>query len=354
MQSITRYSGNPILKPGDVTPSGRDMNVQGIFNCGAVKFGDEYILLCRVAESIRGEGGYIRIPLLSAASGYRAVIGESYQRDSPLYDFSDSRAIRRVGEHKIFRLTTLSHFRLARSTDGRHFTLDSVPCIFPEGSAEEWGIEDPRITEIGGVFYITYSSIGSTGVTVSLISTIDFRTYDRHGVILPPTNKDAALFPAKIGGKYWMLHRPVPSDIGELNIWIANSDNLVDWGGHRMIYSPDKGNEWEASRVGVGPSPILTERGWLAMYHGVDKNSVYSAGLLLLDREDPWKVLAKTGQPFFSPEASYEKEGFFPDVVFPCGLIPNGTGLLIYYGAADNTICLAETNWNTIWKALEE
>lgn len=354
MQSITRYSGNPILKPGDVMPSDSNMKVEGIFNCGAVKFGDEYVLLCRVAESIIGGGENLLIPVLSADSGYREVVVESYRRDSPLYDFSDSRVIRRRGEHKILRLTTLSHFRLARSSDGHHFSLDSVPCIFPEGYGEEWGIEDPRITEIEGIFYVTYSSISSNGVTVSLISTTDFRAYSRHGVILPPTNKDAALFPAKIGGKYWILHRPVPSDIGELNIWIAHSETLADWGGHRMIYSPNKSDEWESSRVGVGPPPVLTERGWLVMYHGVNKKSVYSAGLLLLDRDDPSKVLAKAKRPFFSPEASYEKEGFFPDVVFPCGLIPTGAGLLIYYGAADKTTCLAETSWNNIWRAFDE
>ena len=353
-QSIRRYSGNPILKPEDVVPSGIEMKVEGIFNCGAAKLGDDYLLLCRVAESAIGNGDYLRLPVLSKETGYRDVSVESYRRDSPLYDFTDSRAIRLKGDHKTFRLTSLSHFRLARSSDGRNFCLDSEPCIFPEGVFEEWGIEDPRITEIGGIFYITYSSISSNGVTASLISTTDFRTYSRHGVILPPTNKDAALFPAKIREKYWILHRPAPSDIGGMNIWIAHSDNITDWGGHKMIYAPNKDDEWESSRVGVGPSPVLTERGWLVMYHGVDKNSVYSAGLLLLDSDEPSKVLAKTKRPFFSPEAAYEKDGFFPDVIFPCGLISVESGLLIYYGATDNTICLAETSWKNIWGALYE
>ena len=354
MNGMTRSSINPILSPEDVTPSAPGFRVIGIFNCGTVRYDNEVLLLCRVAESVKKqEHGKISIPVLSEKSDYCKLVVESFSIDDPQYSFHDSRSIRRKDSGRIERLTSISHFRLARSPDGINFILDRDPCLFPSGLLEEWGMEDPRITFIEGSYHIVYSSICRHGVSVSLITTKDFSTFIRRGIILPPTNKDAVLFPEKINGRYLLLHRPVPSDIGGLNIWIAESDNLTDWGNHRLLYESGSAGGWEENRVGVGTPPVLTEKGWLLFYHGVDDESRYAAGVLLLDRLNPCRILAVTKKPVLYPEMDYETSGFFTNVIFPCGLVEEKNGIRIYYGAADDKICTAHISWESLWEVLD-
>ncbi len=354
MDRMTRSSSNPIITIKDVIPTSPELKVIGIFNCGAVRCKKEIILLCRVAETVKTKmTGKVQIPMLSEESGFNRIEIDELSIDESLCDFRDSRSIRLKDSGKIERLTSISHLRIARSSDGISFKVDPEPFIMPMGQSEEWGIEDPRITHLDGEYQITYSSICRSGVTVSLITTPDFRSFIRKGIILPPTNKDAAIFPEKIENDYYMLHRPVPSEIGGLNIWIAQSDNLVNWGNHRCIYESGRGGAWEADRVGVGTPPLLTEKGWLLFYHGADSASRYSAGLLLLDRKNPCRIIAESSAPVIIPLERYETEGFFPNVVFPCGVVENDDELQVYYGAADDKICTATISWSSIWEALD-
>lgn len=245
-----------------------------------------------------------------------------------------------------------SCFGLATSQDGFHYEMASEePAFRPEGDDEKHGVEDPRITFIDNKFYIPYTgvrrikgSVDSLIARVCLASTTDFQNFERYGVILTgdkdKSNKDAALFPEKVDGTYLMLHRR-----GGRNIWLAYSDNLVDWYDHRIIMKPKFW--WEKRKIGASIPPIKTEEGWLEIYHGVDENKVYRLGVALLDLEDPSIVIARYG-PIFQAETSYERQGIVNNVVFPCGAIERNGSLIMPYGAGDRVTALASMNKNRL------
>lgn len=339
---VTRCPERPILTPDMVIPSSPDMRVDGIFNCGVAELNGEVILLCRVAESVKPRAAHlVGVPTLRPDKKL-AIQWFDKTRDTQ-YDYSDSRSVLRIvnGAKKVVKLTSLSHFRVARSRDGIHFTVDATPTLWPDPVTEEWGMEDPRVTRIGDRFCITYTSVTPAGAAVSLAETEDFVHFVRRGVIFAPENKDVALFPQKIGGMYYALHRPVPRIIGEPDIWLAESPDLVHWGRHRHVFS-SLADGWSNGRCGAGAPPFLTEQGWVEIYHAVDKEGRYCLGALLLDRDDPGRVLAHTRQPFMVPQAEYERHGFFGNVVFACGLLRREGEIVLYYGASDDRIARAE------------
>jgi predicted GH43/DUF377 family glycosyl hydrolase len=156
-----------------------------------------------------------------------------------------------------------------------------------------------------------------------------------------PDNKDIALFPEKVGGSYACFHRPSAKQIGPPSLWLAFSDNLRDWGRHHHIMGPRAG-AWDSERVGCGAAPLRTDRGWLQFYHGANENVRYCVGAVLLDLEQPWKVLARSMMPLLEPQADYEVRGLVPNVVFHNGLVERPGGLVdLYYGAADTRTCVA-------------
>ncbi|MNV23172.1 Beta-1,4-mannooligosaccharide phosphorylase [compost metagenome] len=171
--------------------------------------------------------------------------------------------------------------------------------------------------------------------------TSDFRTFKRHGVMMAPENKDVMLFPEKIGGRYYALTRPVPHSFGAPEMWIAESPDLLHWGNHRFLMGLRPG-AWDGGRMGGGAVPIRTDRGWLALYHGADTKHRYCMGAVLLDLEDPGKVVARSTRPFMEPEADYELNGFFGGVVFSCGALLIGDSVRMYYGAADEVMAVAD------------
>jgi predicted GH43/DUF377 family glycosyl hydrolase len=236
-------------------------------------------------------------------------------------------------------LSSLSHVRQARSRDGRRFEVDDKPCLSGRPGDAEWGVEDPRAVMIEGKRYLSYSAVSRNGVGVAIASGDSGSRFERIGMALPPTNKDAALFPEKVGGLYWMLHRPCPDGIGHPDIWIASSPDLVHWGAHSRLLGGDEGQNWEARKVGAGAPPIRTDAGWLLLYHGVDSHERYSVGVALLDAEDPTKILARSPEPLLEAETDYERRGFFGGAVFPCGAFLEGGDIVMYYGAADRSVC---------------
>ncbi|MEK4476322.1 glycoside hydrolase family 130 protein [Paenibacillus sp. FSL R7-0048] len=339
---------NPIITTSDVKPSRPDFKVLGAFNAGVARYGDETILLLRVAEApVSTEPGKLLIPILNETDGKVRV--EQLALDDERYDFSDSRFVAENG--KMMMLTSMSHLRVARSHDGIHFTVEDHPALFPQGSLESWGIEDPRITAIGSKFYITYSAASIRGVGVGLAETEDFKVFTRHGVILAPENKDVMLFPEQIGGKYYSLHRPVPHSFGAPEMWIAESKDLFHWGNHRFLMGLRPG-EWDGGRMGGGAVPFRTERGWLALYHGADTKHRYCMGAVLLDLEDPGKVLARSVRPIMQPEDDYELNGFFGGVIFSCGALLLGETVRMYYGAADEVMAVADIPLQDIFDTL--
>jgi predicted GH43/DUF377 family glycosyl hydrolase len=350
---VKRFQENPLITPEQVKPFHPDHEVIGVFNAGVAKFQDEILLLMRVAERPKsGDPDTVRTSFIDFSGGKGKLKTVALNKKDERYDFSDARTVLWKGTDTAAYLTSLSYIRIARSRDGRNFAIDDRPCIYPETEREAWGIEDPRVTQIGDTYYIQYTSVSPEGIGVGLISTKDFRQYRRHGLIFHPENKDVAIFPEKINGKYYALHRPVPKGIGSPDIWLAESEDLIHWGNHRHLLGVS-GDGWEGGRIGAGAVPIRTDEGWLEIYHAADKNQRYCLGALLLDLNDPAKILAKTEEPIFQPEADYEKNGFFGNVVFTCGVLHEAGRIIVYYGAADECVAGAEMPLSEIMAKLK-
>jgi len=333
---IQRYANNPVISVNNVRPTQDNMEVVGIFNCGGVFFNDRTYLICRIAEVIKSNDEKILSVPVMTDNGFKVV---SYNKYDETLNLSDPRTIKNR-DGKVLNLTSFSSLRLAVSDDGYKFNVESKPCIEPDSTTESWGMEDPRIAEIEGKFYITYSSVSENGVGVSLAVTEDFINYRSLGMILAPTNKDTVLFPERIDDKYYMLHRPSPHDnLGNSEIWIADSPDLTHWGNHKHLVSCGEKDTWDYLKIGAGSTPIHIDEGWLVFYHGVDKTERYSMGYLILDYKDPTKILYRTKKPFMEPIMDYERSGFFSETVFPCTAIPFGNTITMYYGAADSNIC---------------
>jgi predicted GH43/DUF377 family glycosyl hydrolase len=243
-----------------------------------------------------------------------------------------------------------SHLCAARSANGIDgWVIDKEPTLLPnpEHYPEElWGIEDPRITFVEdlGKYVIAYTAFGKAGPGVALALTEDFRSFERCGLIMQPDDKDAALLPRRIGGRYALIHRPMQHE--GAHVWISYSPDLTHWGGHKLVLAARKGGWWDANKVGLSPPLIETPRGWLMLYHGVrhtPAGCLYRLGLALFDLEDPEHCLARGDSWIFGPEESYERSGDVGNVTFPCGytLDADGDSLRIYYGAADTSIALA-------------
>lgn len=339
---LKRYEQNPILKPRN-----NETGPKALFNCAAIyKDGLVYLLPREIKE----------------------------------YDKYTSR----IG--------------LTISRDGVNFKEHSI-IIKPNKQYNKWGCEDPRVTygPIEDMFCITYVAhyrLPWSGVAKTiLVSTPDFKSFRSHGIITPPgvSDRDVILFPEKIDGKYIMLHRPanwttkhvyekngkllirmketaikwplkeVPDYFPEKpSIWIAYSDDLRKWSGHKVLMEPKEGWEWK--KIGAGPPPLKTDKGWLILYHGVSeiKNSVfrrydgkiykykYSAGAAILGLNNPSKVIGRTKKPILEPIKDYEIYGDVPNVVFPTGMFVKDGILQVYYGAADKTCCLATCSLNKL------
>ncbi len=338
--------------PDMVKPSREDFKVDGTFNAGIIEHNDEIIMLLRVAESMSStKENEIKTPLLIELPDSWEVIVKTFQRDDPNYDFSDPRAIVLREDPTQVHLTSLSHIRIARSVDGEKFIVDDNAFIFPNNRYEAYGCEDPRVTLIEGSFYINYSSVSEYGISTSLARSSNFQRVEKLGVIFSPDNRDVCFFPEKINGYYWALHRPAPLHLGTPEIWLAKSPDLIHWGDHRRL-AGCLGNGWEQKKIGGGAPMLKTEKGWLQIYHGVDKSQRYSLGALLIDQNDPTKVIARMQHPIVEPREAYEVEGFFGSVVFCCGAIIKDDVLNIYYGAADKVMALATINLNEVWRNL--
>jgi beta-1,2-mannobiose phosphorylase / 1,2-beta-oligomannan phosphorylase len=231
--------------------------------------------------------------------------------------------------------SNVSRLGFAVSTDGYTFSrLDH--CVFePAAETETRGVEDPRLTKIGDRWHMLYTAWSEIGIQVAMASTANFFTWERHGIVLHgPDNKDAALFPEKINGHYVMFHR-IPPDI-----WLAYSDDLIHWGDYQKIMQPRAGN-WDGWKIGAGGPPLKTEHGWLAIYHGVSPDRVYRLGVVLLDLDDPSRVINWPAAPILEPERPWELTGDIPNVVFTCGTAEINGRYFVYYGGADKVIAVA-------------
>lgn len=269
---------------------------------------------------------------------------------------------------------------LAESDDGFHFRrVQSTPVLAPTPDNFDAGtVEDPRIVRYNNEFYLTYAfrpyspgqywkyeydqvvaphhapeapkclsrNVGNTALAVST----DLRSFKKIGRVTEPSidDRDVILFPEKIGGRFYMLHRPkeyVGASYGTEYpaIWIKSSDDLMSWNVPSKLLM--KGREWWEEKIGGSAPPLRTDAGWLMLYHGVDRNFVYRVGACILDINDPTKVLYRTRDFILEPETPFEKNGLYKwGVVFPTGnVIVDGT-LYVYYGASDQYCCVATAN----------
>jgi predicted GH43/DUF377 family glycosyl hydrolase len=350
---VNRFQGNPIVIPAHVAPSREDFEVIGAFNAAVVEHDGEIVLLLRVAERPKSiDADNVRIPVFDPDTN--DIVIRNLSIHDKRYDYTDPRGVQLTGLGQTAYLTSLSHLRLARSRDGLHFEVDPKPFLFPSHPLENFGIEDPRITKLGDKYYITYTAVSDRGVAVGLAVTEDFVKVERLGIILAPANKDVVLFPETINGKYYMLHRPSPSGIGYPDIWLASSPDLHHWGDHRYVFGVRPGS-WDSKRIGAGVPPFRVADGWLELYHGADDNNRYSMGAVLLDKDDPSRVLARSREPFLAPEAQYEQEGFFGHVVFACGALVDveRDHVRLYYGVADTSMACADMSISDILNTMD-
>jgi len=347
---INRCSKNPIISPSDLQSSLVGMKVIGTFNAGVCVFNNEIILLLRVAETvIQDDDNVFKAPIYNDKSGEFEIL--EFDRNDPEIDFSDSRWLKKKSNGDVICLTSISHIRIARSTNGSVFATSDQPFVFPSTQYERFGVEDPRVTEIEGVFYINYSAVSERGITTALASTKDFEILKKHSIIFEPENRDVCLFPEKINGKYWALHRPMQRYIGKPEIWLAQSPDLIHWGEHHFLIGASN-DEWDSMKLGGGAQMIKTDKGWLQIYHGVNSKEHYSLGAMLLDINNPKKIIAKSSSPLLEPIKDYEITGFFGHVTFSCGAIIIDDILKIYYGAADEVLALADISVYDLWKHL--
>jgi predicted GH43/DUF377 family glycosyl hydrolase len=200
-------------------------------------------------------------------------------------------------------------------------------------------------------------AVSRHGVATALASTRDFNAFERHGIILPPENKDVVLFPEKMAGHH-ALHRPAGlTPFTKPEMWMATSPDLIHWGHHENFLSGSR--EWDIGRVGAGTPPLRTSEGWLEMYHGNSRREgdpdigIYAAGVLLLDLENPRRIV-RASASIFVPATEFEQKGYVPNVVFPTGIVERGETVLIYYGAADTFTAVVEFSMRDMLEAARE
>lgn len=247
--------------------------------------------------------------------------------------------------------TGLSHLCVARSADGvTDWKIDPHPTLVADlqnHPEELWGIEDPRVVWVDELdaFAVVFTCYSSRGPGVSMALTKDFREFERVGMVFPPEDKDAALLPRRIDGRWVMIHRPVPGT-GSAHIWMSFSPDLKHWGDHKVVLQARRGAWWDANKIGLAGPLIETDEGWLMMYHGVKMTPagcIYRLGLALFELEDPTYCIRRCTKWIMGPQTDYERTGDVGDVVFPCGqtIADDGDTLNLYYGAADTSIALA-------------
>ena len=303
-----RNPANPLLRPEDVRPSRPDMVVECLLNPGVFRFDGATWILVRVAERPWQSEGQMSFPVIE--DGEVKIL--TFGLDDPKLDTSDPREPVYDGE---VYLSTLSHLRLFRSDDGVSFEDPGLPNLIGTGPLETYGIEDCRVaTMADGDFLLTYSATSANGVGVVLKRTLDWKAFEDFGMIIPPANKDCAIFESKINGNYVCFHRPSGVGLGGNYIWTATSPDLHHWGNHACIARTRPGM-WDSKRIGAGAAPIRTPKGWLAIYHGADHESRYCLGALLLDLDEEPAIVKEVVNDLrrYFPRSRQKVEEYFTE-----------------------------------------
>ena len=248
-----------------------------------------------------------------------------------------------------------------RSANGVDWQIDPDPIAFladddrvPEIQTTFEHAYDPRVVWIEDRYWVTWCN-GHHGPTIGVAWTTDFETFTQVENAFLPFNRNGVLFPRRIGGRYVMLSRP--SDNGHTpfgDIFLSESPDMVHWGRHRFVMGATSG--WQSTKIGAGPIPIETDKGWLLIYHGVLTSCngfVYAMGAALLDLDEPWKVIHRSHDYLLAPKEEYERTGDVPNVAFPCAALTEGDKLTVYYGGADTVVAMAHGKVSEIVDWLE-
>lgn len=253
----------------------------------------------------------------------------------------------------------------AISSDGLHIDERLIePVYLPRVDFEDKrgkidgnsGCEDGRITRIGDMLYMTYTAYNGVNVprvAMSFIKVDDFVNrrwvWSQPVLISPPgvDDKDCCIFPEKINGKYVIFHR-IDNDIVIDYVDDLNFDGKSKWL-RTLSYIPLRQEFWDEEKVGIAAPPIKTDKGWFILYHGISKyDRYYRVGAMLLDLNDPSKIISRLHYPILEPETRFEKEGIVNNVVFPCGTVVINDILYVYYGGADRVVCVATINFPAV------
>jgi predicted GH43/DUF377 family glycosyl hydrolase len=329
-----------LVRPADVRPRFDGFEVIGTFNPAAIEFDQGVALLIRIVERpTETRDGFIALPYWDHDGGSVAI---DWRRLADV-DVIDPRIVRlRSSGH--LRLTFISWLLVAFSDNGLTIDRFGSNPFLPTTRYETFGVEDPRLARLRDRFYFTYVAVSRHGIATALASTTDFQSFERHGIIFPPENKDVILFPEEIDGQFWALHRPNSNaHFSQPEIWISRSPDLLHWGGHNRLLGSNAA--WASIKVGGGTPPVRTDRGWLSLYHGhiaPQRDSPhegdigeYAAATLLQDLNDPRTIIGLSSGPVMRAEADFEKRGYLPNIVFPTALLHQRDYLNVYYGAAD-------------------
>lgn len=295
---IQRYSGNPIITPGDIPE-----RANCVFNSGAVVHDEQVVMLINTWVA----------------------------------DWTPK-------------------FLVARSSDGVHFSISGENMVRPPDEypyVQHEGIFDTRITPLEGTYYITYNVASRLGGRILLARTDDFSSIETLDYITAPDHRNCVIFPEKIGGSYARLERPNVGDAGD--IYLSYSPDLIHWGRSRLVLERNT-RYWESAKIGPGAPPVRTDAGWLVIYHGCRESMngfQYNMGAMLLDPDDPAKVIGKLRECLMWPEEQYERVGQVNNVVFPTAALRfrGSDELMIYYGAADTCIGLATASLSVLVQA---
>ncbi|MFL5954217.1 MAG: glycosidase [Gaiellaceae bacterium] len=261
-------------------------------------------------------------------------------------------------------LRGISHLTMVRSANGLDgWSVDAQPLLAPDEAieSEQWGFEDPRTVWLPELerWAITCTAYGPPGPAVYLATTADFRTVERHGVIKRAEDKNAALLPDRIDGKWILFHRPSVGAVAGAGgeIVLSRSPDLVSWSMPEPVLAPREGAWWDSRRIGIGPPPMRTEHGWLILYHGVKDTvagGLYRIGLALTALAEPERVTHRLPEWILGPHAPYERVGDVANAVFPCGAVHDTASgeLRLYYGAADTSIAVATAKLDDLLDAV--
>lgn len=319
-------------------------------------------------------------PILSAQSQLiwcsKKVYNAAVCKDGEHYEM----LLRAVGNDWVSRIGR------ARSINGVDFAVQHTPAISPVYPWEEKGCEDPRITKIGDMYFVAYTAFDGTTARAALTTSKDLAHWGERRLLFPDHTHDqredlpgdwskaAALFPEIVDGQYWLFY-------GDNHIWPAVSDDLITWRPSKTPILSARQGFFDAAYVEMGPPPMRTAHGWLVLYHGIDEiseNRTYSLGAVLLDIDNPLKVLWRSNTSILTPTEKYETVGLIdivaggfatlqhlsfhglmelaeqkrlPKAIFCCGAVLEGDNVRIYYGAADTVICTATIDLESLLKS---